>query len=262
MLNTEYLNNLSEISAEMLVNYLYPELKDKWIVQTMGAFYRNYNHDVLSLNAETGEIQLSRDSFANMLPQGLLYHTDGLNDREASDHLNERRRLLEDLFRPLDTLFFLQRLNIEREVSSLLDNKLTYILSEYYTIDLSAETNPYVRDVAMLLPFISHLRGDLLLVRNILASLFKCEVNFSRGKYSHTDNTSQWVPMVKYELIMPELTQEQYYQLSAQLQPLIDFIKEWFVPFEAECFIAIKWHEAAPDAPTGQLLNYNTHLKR
>ena len=252
--------NISEISAEMLVNYLYPELQKRWNVRTMGAFYRNYNRDVLFLDSETGELQLSRDSFANLLPQGLLYRTEGIQGKEKLDYLNARRRLLQDLFMPFDTFFFRQKLSIEREVSSLLESKLTYILSTYYHVDLAAEPNPYVREVAVLLPFISHLRGDLLLVRNILASLFGCKVTFSRGKYSHTDNTRRWVPMVKYELIMPELNQEQYLRLSEQLEPLAEFIKEWFVPFEAESFISIKWHDALPDAPTGQLLDYNTRL--
>lgn len=252
--------NIPEISAEMLVNYLYPEQEEKWIVQAKGSFYRNYNRDLLSLNAETGEIQLSRDSFANLLPQGLLYQTEEVDGKEKLKYLNERRRLLEDLFCPLDTFFFRQKLSIEREVSTLLENKLAYILSTYYHVDIAAESNPYVREVARLLPFISHLRGDLLLIRNILASLFRCEVIFSRGRFSHLDSTRQWVPMVKYELILPELTQAQYLQLSEQLNPLSDFIREWFVPFEAECIIAIKWHNAAPDAPTGRILDYNTSL--
>ena len=262
MLNTEYIHTIPEISAEMLVNYLYPEQQEQWIVSTMGSFYRNYNSDVLFLDSETGELQLSRDSFAHLLPQGMLYRTQGAQGKEKLDYLNARRRLLQDLFMPFDTFFFRQKLSIEREVSSLLESKLTYILSTYYHVDLADESNPYVREVAVLLPFISHLRGDLLLVRNILASLFGCEVTFSRGKYSHTDNSRRWMPMVKYELIIHELSQEQYIRLSEQLEPLADFIKEWFIPFEAECFISIKWHDALPNAPTGQLLNYNTHLMK
>ena len=45
----------------MLVNYLYPELVNRWTVQNEGTFYRNYNRDVLDWNADTAEIQLSRD---------------------------------------------------------------------------------------------------------------------------------------------------------------------------------------------------------
>ena len=75
MLNEHLDNNLSEISAEMLLNYLYPDLADRWIVQAEGTFYRNYNSDLLAYDDEAAVVQLSRDSFNQLLPQGLLYRS-------------------------------------------------------------------------------------------------------------------------------------------------------------------------------------------
>lgn len=255
-------NNLSEISAEMLVNYLYPELMDKWKVQAQGTFYRNYNRDVLTWDADSAEIQLVRDSFIQLLPQGLLYRTEETGQkgrRIDSERLKSRKRLLQDMFQPIDTFAFRSRLNMERQVSSLLESKLQYILSTYFGFDLAAEENPYVRETAVLLPFVSHLRGDLLFVRNLLASLFHCEVLFTTGRYSETDNTRCWLPMVRYELLMPNLSTEEYNRLTEEIRPLCRFLEEWLVPMEAKCFVQIKWKEA--DLSAASVLDYNTRLQ-
>ena len=42
-------DRIPEIRAEMLLNYLYPELATKWMVSDKGSFYRNYNDDIMSL---------------------------------------------------------------------------------------------------------------------------------------------------------------------------------------------------------------------
>ena len=63
---------IPEISAEMLLNLLYPELEDKWIAHHDGTFYRNYSRDVLSLSPEEAEVSLSRDSILGLLPRNLL----------------------------------------------------------------------------------------------------------------------------------------------------------------------------------------------
>ena len=219
MLNEHLDNNLSEISAEMLLNYLYPDLADRWIVQAEGTFYRNYNSDLLA-----------------------------------------RKRLLMDLFQPFDTFAFRCRLSLEREISSLLETRLQEILSRFFGFDLASEQNSYVREAAVLLPFVSHLRGDLYFVRDLLSSLFRCEVQLTIGRYSETDNTRSWLPSARYEMIMPDLSAEEYNCLMDDVRPLNEFVCEWFMPMEAKCFIDIKWKDI--DLPQTPVLNYNTHLKK
>ena len=227
MLNEHLDNNLSEISAEMLLNYLYPDLADRWIVQAEGTFYRNYNSDLLAYDDEAAVVQLSRDSFNQLLPQGLLYRS------------VERGKV--------------------REVSSLLETRLQEILSRYFGFDLASEQNHYIRETAVLLPFVSHLRGDLYFVRDLLSSLFRCEVQLTIGRYSETDNTRSWLPMAQYEMIMPDLSAEEYNRLMKDVRPLNEFVCEWFMPMEAKCFIDIRWKDI--DLPEEPVLNYNTHLK-
>ena len=259
MLNEHLDNNLSEISAEMLLNYLYPDLADRWIVQAEGTFYRNYNSDLLAYDDEAAVVQLSRDSFNQLLPQGLLYRSVE-RGKVNSEKLMARKRLLMDLFQPFDTFAFRCRLSLEREISSLLETRLQEILSRFFGFDLASEQNSYIREAAVLLPFVSHLRGDLYFVRDLLSSLFRCEVQLTIGRYSETDNTRSWLPSVRYEIIMPELTTEQYNSLMDDVRPLNEFVCEWFMPMEAKCFIDIKWKDI--DLPQTPVLNYNTHLKK
>ena len=254
--------NLSEISAEILVNYLYPELAERWIPKDLGTFYRNYNFDVLNIDEQMAEIQLARDSFIHLLPQGLLYAGDGIHSKSAQDSISEqnsRRRLLEDLFRPFDAFAFRHKLQMERQVSALLDAKLEYVLSTYFHFDLAAETNPYVRDVAVLLPFVHTLRGDLEFVRQLLEALFKCKVNLRKGRYSETDNTRVWIPQLTYELLVPDLTNEEYNQMMQEIDPLCVFLKDWFLPFEAHCSFEVKWLIEQHNI-NDITLNYNSKL--
>ena len=90
MLNEHLDNNLSEISAEMLLNYLYPDLADRWIVQAEGTFYRNYNRDVLTYDEENAEIQVARDGFQKLLPQGMLFTTRNKNHEDLRNSINEQ----------------------------------------------------------------------------------------------------------------------------------------------------------------------------
>lgn len=257
--------NLSEISAEMLINYLYPEMEERWKVQNMGTFYRNYNRDVLTYDEENAEIQVARDGFQKLLPQGMLFTTRNKNHEDLKNSINEQNakmRLLRDLFQPFDTFAFRRRLAVERQISLLLDTKLHYLLSTYFHYDLSKEENPYVREVAVLLPFVSDMRGDFMFIRNLLSSLFECEVQCFQGRYSNYDNTRSWIPMMQYELLIEHLTNEEYNNLSKDMEPLIQFITEWFVPAEVHCEIMLKWHQQPPLTGKNLTLNYNTELNK
>lgn len=258
-------NNLSEISAEMLLNYMYPEIADKLTVRMRGTFYRNYSSDVLELD-ETGKvITLSRDGFLRLLPQGLLTYDDELHGKEIEgkhEALKRRRLLLEETFMPLDTFAFRYKLQIEREVSELLNMKLDYILKDYFHFDLSSVTNRYVREAAVMLPYVSRLRGNFGFVASLLTAITGYKTKMLTGAYSETDNTRAWLPWVKYHLKANQLTAEQYTQQTAEMVPLTDFIREWFIPFDMRCDIELKEYSHRPlKLDDGLALNYNTSLK-
>ncbi len=257
--------NLSEVSAEMLLHYLYPDMDDKWTVEHQGTFFRNFNRDVLAYDEETGELQVARDSFIKLLPPGMLFSEnslEGKGQKKKIENQEERKRLLQDLFQPLDNLSFHRKMEIEREVSALLDSRQDYVLTTFFDYDLEAENNPYIKEMAKLLPLVRNIRGDYRLIRNMLASLFDCEVNCHISRYSDTDQTRSWIPEIRYELLIEGLTPETYDETAAQLEELRQFLQEWFFPFDAHCVMNIKWHHQSWNDSDHWLLDYNTELNQ
>lgn len=255
--------NIPEVGAEMLLNYLYPELEERWRVRNEGTFYRNYNNDSLSISPSEAEISLARDGFLKLLPQGLISPDDELSKGDiVAKHkeIERRKRILKETFVPIDTVNFRRRLKIEKEVSEVLGKKLDYILQTYYNIDINDEQNPYIKEVAILLPYIRSRRGDFGLIKNLLMGMLDCKVNILTGRYSQTDSTKSWIPLIRYELIIEKLSNKEYNMLSQGLNGLRDFIAEWFIPAEMRCEILIKDHRESPVINNNQTLDYNTRI--
>lgn len=257
-------SNMSEISAEMLLNFLYPEEIDQWVVKDKGTFYRNYTPDVLSVDAKARYVALSRDGFIKLLPQGLITTDNELKGDDFYDKyvaLSNRKQLLQEVFKPIDSFTFRRRLHIERKVSQLLNDKATYLLKKFYHFDLSKEKNPYVKTLAMLLPNISKLRANFGIVRDLLQILVGCEVEMTTGRYSEKDDTRCWLPWLKYDLLIDDLTTPQYNLLRKDMLELEQFINEWFMPFDVKCSLRIKQHGYPCKVEENLTLDYNTELK-
>ncbi len=255
---------MSEISAEMLLNFLYPEEIDQWVVKDKGTFYRNYTPDVLSVDAKARYVALSRDGFIKLLPQGLITTDNELKGDDFYDKyvaLFNRKQLLQEVFKPIDSFTFRRRLHIERKVSQLLNDKATYLLKKFYHFDLSKEKNPYVKTLAMLLPNISKLRANFGVVRDLLQILVGCEVEMNTGRYSEKDDTRCWLPWLKYDLLIDDLTTPQYNLLRKDMLELEQFINEWFMPFDVKCSLRIKQHGYPCKVEEDLTLDYNTELK-
>ena len=257
------ITQIPEIGAEMLLNYLYPELEEKWIAHHDGTFYRNYSKDVLELDSGSAEVWLSRDSMLALLPQGLISSEDELKTGDKAEKHKElelRLKLLSDAFLPIDTVAFRRRLKTERIVSGLLNDKLEYLLKAYFGFDLQEEENLYVREFALLLPYVRQKRGDFGLLRNLLSAVFQCPVTLAERRYSETDSSRQWLPCVRYELLVPDLPAESYRAMLRDIKPLEVFLGEWFVPAEVRLEIEIKQHQAHRPLDGELTLDYNTEL--
>lgn len=256
-------SNIAEISAELLLNLLYPEQKKQWIVKNKGTFYRNYNPDVLSINEESKEVKLSRDGFLKYLPQGVLTTNEELKEGERSNQhevLRKRINALKEAFVPIDTNIFRRRLDIEGEITELLNNQIDYLLKNFLGYDRTKETNPYIKTLSVILPYISKLRSNIRFVKNLLATVVGCEVEMTTGRYSETDNSRHWLAWIKYDLIMPNLSQETYQEQSLLMKELENFISHWFMPFDTKCSIRIKHHQQPFKADGNLILDYNTEL--
>ena len=256
-------NSIPEIRAELLLNFLYPEMSNQWTSQNEGTFFRNYNSDLLTIDEEKMVALTARDSFMKLLPQGLITQETDLKGEDAAEKFKQlelKLRLLRETFKPIDTFRFRESLYVEHQMSSLLQGKLSYILNTYFGVDLDKIENPYVREAAILLPYVNRRRGDFGFIANLLRTLVKCEVNMTTGRYSHSDTTRSWLPMVRYDLVIPGLTPEQYQEKDKEIQPLRDFLCEWMIPFEVWCEIVIKEYDVPLQTDTRLTLGYNTEV--
>ena len=247
----------------MLLNYLYPEVGRKWVARGEGNFYRNYNSDLLYVDTETMEVWTSRDTFLRLLPQGVINHDNDLKGEDAAEkfkQIQRRIRLLNEAFLPIDANAFRLSLFMEHQVSDLLQDKLAYVLKTYFGVDLDAISSPLVREAALVLPYVRKYRGDFGFVKKLLGGLMHCPVTMSVGRYSHTDSTRRWIPKVRYDLLISGLNPEQYRERNVELQPLREFISEWFMPFEVRSEILIKEHQSGQQVNTRLTLDYNTEI--
>lgn len=73
--------NLPDISAEYLLNYLYPDQTEQWQAECAGTFYRNYSPDILSVEKDNATVRLARDGFLQLLPQGIIAPDDALKGK-------------------------------------------------------------------------------------------------------------------------------------------------------------------------------------
>lgn len=258
-------NNIPEIRAELLLNFFYPEAVNQWTAQNEGSFFRNYNSDLFAFDDETMLVETARDSFTKLLPQGLItqeHDLKGENLSEKFKKLELKLRLLRETFKPIDTFRFRDSVYIEHQADALLQDKLSYILKAYFDVDYDKIENPYVREAAILLPYVRRRRGDFGFIANLLQTLFKCKVNMKISRYSDSDTTQCWLPMVRYDLVIPGLTPEEYREKDNDIEPLREFLCEWLIPAEVWCRIVIKDLDAPQQINSRLTLGYNTEVKK
>ena len=142
----------------------------------------------------------------------------------------------------------------------MLGDKLAWLIKNYIGFDLSEVQSPYVREFAVLLPGIRQWRGDFGLLKDLLASVFHCEVQMLERRWSETDSTLEWLPEIRYELLIPGLSPAEYIALQTDILPLSDFLAEWYMPMDVRLEIVIKEHHVDAGVNSGLTLDYNTEL--
>lgn len=253
-------NELFNISAECLLNYLYPDKSELWKVNCAGTFYRNYNRDILDINDAEQQVTISRDSFLRLLPQGIIaddYALKGKNFDTKYRELKKREEILRDLFKPVDTLAFRFRLHTEQQTAELLQDKLKLMLKHFFNFNLEEEKNPYIIKTAPLLLLISHLRANYSFIRNLLELLFNCKVEIKTGRYTWEENPECTQPSIIYQLIIENLKNEDYNVLKEEIEPFKQFMSEWFIPFNTYFDINIRQHNHPFVLGNNLTLNYN-----
>ena len=250
---------IKEISAEFLLNRLYPEVADQWAVCHRGTFYRNYSPDVMSLpEGGEGVVELARDSYLSLLPESFLSEEGDLrggDKRRPYARLHQRLNLLRDAFAPIDSVFFDHRMRLEGQTSELLGMKLGYVLRHCFAYDMEAETSQLRLEAAVLLPYVRYMRGDIALVGRLLSLISGHDVSFRKGSFSDYDNTVASLPMVTYTVRIDGLDSAAYARRSEELRPLADFLREHLLPFD----MVVRFEVCGSNA-SQTLMGYNASL--
>lgn len=246
-----------EISAEMLLNFLYPERMEKWTVESKGTFYRNYNQDTMDVDLQQNSVQVARDGLMRLLPE-YIFTNDKSRLEETREQEQWRLMLVNAAFMPFDSFAFRYNLKLEHETSTVLREGWDYMLNNVFGY---FQTDTAHREVAGILPLIRNRKGDLQFIQALLATLFQCKVVMDKShRYSHSESTRRWIPMVRYELLIPDLTVENYREQYKKLQHLKDFVQEWLMPFDVKLEIAIKHHGCDQMPGENLILDYNSEL--
>lgn len=259
-MSTTIQNDIKGLRTEVLLNYLYPELAEKWIANYKGTFYRNYSEDTIRIDDEEAWVTLSRDGMLKLLPQGLIsteHELKGKGFKGKYETVRRRKERLEELFRPFDTARLKRSLREEQELAELLENKLDNILKEYFHLDRQAEQNIYVRQMMALLPTVSRRRGNLHAICDILQTMVGHRVTMRTGVYNWSKRKEDTQPLVEYWVWVPNLRNEEYKEMQMQMEGLCMFLQEWFMPFDIKCMIELKCSRPA-SLGGGLTLNYNT----
>lgn len=246
---------INQINAEMLLNYLYPELQDEWVVQCRGTFYRNYNADTLSVDAKNKKVKLARDGILKLLPPEFISPE---KETEKDEQLRRRIAMLTEAFVPIDSIMFHNSLKIEKSFAGLLERKTSIALSKIFGIDYDSICNPLVKDAALLLPYVRESRGDVQWVKKLLEVVTSCPVELKMGRWSETDNTKFWLPLVHFFVVCDGLTGKDYLREMENIRELQDFVMEHWMPAETVLKIDLITHKVESDK---MILNYSTELK-
>lgn len=262
---------IDEISAELLLEQLYPDVENAWKAKYKGVFYRNYTADAIEVYEGEHLVELARDSMLKLLPREMLSREAELDSVDASgrkvrkswktrhEEIHERLHLLFEAFAPMDSFKFKKALEVERKTQEILEMKLQYVLKMCFDFDLEAEQDELVREAAVLLPYVSKMRGVPLLLARLLEMLTGYRVALRQGDFSHRDTTRAWLPWLRYSVIIPGLkTEEEYMLKEAELRPVMDFLQEHLAPVDMLCEIEIKDAVATHD---GGKINYNAYVR-
>jgi len=249
-----------DISAELLLNCICPDIADEMTVICDGAFYRNYSDDIISVDTDNKVVHLSRQGFLKLLPAGYISSEDELKGGDFHKKygiLTRRKTLLRDAFVPFDTVEFRRRLQLGRRLLDIQERKNELVLKTFYGFDVSEQQDPYILAVRHFIPFLNKYRGQMPFIRNLLSAVVGCPVKMVQDVYGEKDANESFIPRVRFFLFIEGLDSEGYRAKSEAIAPLCAFIKENLIPFEVECEISIK----SRTERCGSILDYNIDVR-
>ena len=246
-----------ELAAELLVETYFPDVKE-WKASYGSFFSRNYTGDLKSVHPEANSLSLSRNGIYDILPEKMFFDVEELRFKESRElasrisEIYEEEKNIKDYFMPFDSFFFNQSLRLHKVSSHIVDHETEMLLKLFYDYDIEAEENRYVRQLAPTLLHVAELRADLDAIVQMLAEILQCKVDF---KVMNQES-------IVFTIHKKGLSSKEYNDFMKELNPLFDFLQEWFLPMEMECAYKVKDYSQpfVLSSDKALVLDYNTKL--
>lgn len=244
------------IKAETWLSVTHSSQKE-WVVRTKGIFSRDYAEDLRSCSPEEASVELSRDGLYEILPNRLFFTGEELLGVEAKDFewtdnvLRNRVERIKTALLPFDSSYFNHSLALEHKLNRTLAGKNELLLQTFTGEDFSEEHNPYIRQMAIMLPQAAHLRGDYRFLCKYITLILGYKTD-----YKLTENR------VRFIVNRSNLDRKAFLSYLDEMESFFHFVEEWFVPFELQCDFKVRDFERDDrmEGPNKLLLDYNATL--
>jgi len=167
----ELISVYQNLRAEVIVAEVEAASENKidFLINNKSAFSRSYRRDVINVEVleelDLLALNLSRNSIYDSLPEGLFHSSKAA---KKMSYAAKRKKYKEEesdaraFFSPIENEFFIQRLNIEKNERTLLEN--FYSLKDDFLIDFwkinKAIPKAYILKLIKILPFSFKIAGD------------------------------------------------------------------------------------------------------
>ncbi|MUH34697.1 hypothetical protein D9O36_02480 [Zobellia amurskyensis] len=172
-----------------------------FVIANKGTFSRAYRRDIINIDDVLHDnkltINLSRNGLYDILPEGLFHVPHVSNGTES---YTAKRKVVKQeeqdarlFFAPLENEFFYQRLQVEQNEKSMLNNFYNLkddFLINFWSLDINIP-HCYILKIIKLLPYSHKIVGDLELTRLCLEKILEEKVSFKRRNIGKTKNTSE-----------------------------------------------------------------------
>jgi hypothetical protein len=262
---------VDHIKAETFLTSFLDSCRDV-IIEPHGVFFRNYDNDVISVDADEYDrkmvVKISRDGLFQILPESLFFVENKLREigkkgdkekfKQEEERIRKEKQNIKTFFQPFDVAYFKLRFELEKKLNHLATNRAQIIIDELIDdFGIDAE-NPIVRKMLPLAPIASEFRGNKFLLKDVLKILFypaNVEILLKRSKASGMKGT-----ILKFIVYIEELSAEQFRTMKKDVEGFSQFFYEWFLPVDMGCEFKIADKNERFILGKSMTLGYNTYL--
>lgn len=244
-------------------------------IEHLGVFSRNYNEDIIAMDIDdeikgTINMQLSRDSLFNILPEGLFFVENKLRQigkenntgkfKLEEERINKEKQKIRLFFQPFDTAYFKFRFDLEKKLNEIATNRIRILNDKFLDIFSINSENPYIGKIIPLLPVASEIRGNAGILKDVLKAVFfpaKIEIQKTIKRKATGDLENRMKIIIHIE----KLSSAQFRNLKKEVDVFAGFFYEWFLPVDATPLFKIKDTKERFILGHSMTLDYNTYLK-